>query len=117
MKQSSPLAAVTTILALAASGVTSLSTPMADPSAARSMNRQVDFKGGAGVGRLVLADGTSLDKWECKYDMVLVERIQGRPKTESGLFVPRENLPKLHLCRGELLNVNFYSHRKPSSQN
>lgn len=101
MKQSTPLAAITTILAFATSGVTSLSTPMADPSAARSTNRQVDFKGGAGVGRLVLTDGESLDKWECKYDMVLVERIQGRPKTESGLFVPRENLPKLHLCRGE----------------
>ena len=76
---------------------------MADPSTARSFNPVKDFKGGAGVGRLVLdGDGTpSLEEWSCKYDMVLVERIQGRPPAESGLFVPRDNLPKLHLCRGE----------------
>ena len=76
---------------------------MADPSTARSFAPQTDFKGGAGVGRLVLdCDGTpSLEQWSCKYDMVLVERIQGRPPADSGLFVPRENLPKLHLCRGE----------------
>ena len=76
---------------------------MADPSTARSFAPQTDFKGGAGVGRLVLdGDGTpSLEQWNCKYDMVLVERIQGRPPADSGLFVPRENLPKLHLCRGE----------------
>ena len=79
-----------------------LSTPMADPSAVRSINPGKDFKGGAGVGRLVFdgADSTPVDKWECKYDMVLVERIQGRPKTDTGLFVPQENLPRLHLCRG-----------------
>lgn len=53
-----------------------------------------------GVGRLVFdGDDTSVDKWACTYDMVLVERLQDRPKTESGLFVPRENLPTLHLCR------------------
>ena len=75
---------------------------MTDPSSARSTNPQYDFKGGAGVGRLVISDDdTPLEKWDCKYDMVLVERIQGRPKTDSGLFVPRENLPKLHVCRGE----------------
>ncbi|KAL3795964.1 hypothetical protein ACHAW5_001539 [Stephanodiscus triporus] len=74
---------------------------MADPSTARSFNPVKDFKGGAGVGRLVLdGEGTpSLEQWSCKYDMVLVERIQGRPPADSGLFVPRENLPKLHLCR------------------
>ena len=79
-----------------------LSTPMADPSAARSINPGTDFKGGAGVGRLVFDgdDSTPVDKWECKYDMVLVERLQGRPKTDTGLFVPQENLPKLHLCQG-----------------
>merc|ERR1711865_1278999 len=78
-----------------------LSIPTADHSAARSINPGTDFKGGAGVGRLVLdgEDGTSLERWSCKYDMVLVERLQGRLKTESGLFVPRDNLPKLHLCR------------------
>mmetsp|Transcript_12998 Transcript_12998/g.27616 ORF Transcript_12998/g.27616 Transcript_12998/m.27616 type:complete len:162 (+) Transcript_12998:134-619(+) len=77
-----------------------LSTPMADPSSARAINPGVDFKGGAGVGRLVFdGDDTPVDKWACKYDMVLVERLQGRPKTDSGLFVPTENLPKMHLCR------------------
>jgi co-chaperonin GroES (HSP10) len=73
---------------------------MADPSSARSINPTKDFKGGAGVGRLIFdGDGSKVEDWECKYDMVLVERIQGRPKTDSGLFVPRENLPKLHLCK------------------
>jgi hypothetical protein len=59
------------------------------------------FYGGAGVGRLVL-DGSSAEAGvaACHYDMVLVERIQGRPKTDSGLFVPDEDLPKLHLCKG-----------------
>ena len=86
--------------AVMATSSNALSTPMADPSAARSINAKTDFKGGAGVGRLVFdSDGTSVEDWECKYDMVLVERIQGRPKTDSGLFVPRENLPKLHLCK------------------
>ena len=54
------------------------------------------FYGGAGVGRFTLDDGES---WQCAYDMVLVERIQGKPKTDGGLFVPQEDLPKLHLCR------------------
>eukprot|EP00553_Chaetoceros_curvisetus_P015563 CAMPEP_0204651788 /NCGR_PEP_ID=MMETSP0718-20130828/13978_1 /ASSEMBLY_ACC=CAM_ASM_000674 /TAXON_ID=230516 /ORGANISM="Chaetoceros curvisetus" /LENGTH=132 /DNA_ID=CAMNT_0051675635 /DNA_START=1 /DNA_END=399 /DNA_ORIENTATION=- len=54
------------------------------------------FYGGAGVGRFTLDDGKS---WKCAYDMVLVERIQGKPKTQSGLFVPQEDLPKLHLCK------------------
>lgn len=76
---------------------------MADPSAARTINPGTDFKGGAGVGRLVFeGDDTPVEKWECKYDMVLVERLQDRPaNTDSGLFVPRENLPRLHLCRGK----------------
>ena len=39
--------------------------------------------------------------WKCAYEMVLVERIQGKPKTEGGLFVPTEDMPKLHLCRGK----------------
>ena len=56
------------------------------------------YYGGAGVGKFTLDDGES---WQCVYDMVLVERIQGKPKTEGGLFVPQEDLPKLHLCRGE----------------
>lgn len=57
------------------------------------------FNQGAGVGRLVLDD--TAQNSECLYDMVLVERIQGKAKTESGLFVPDEDLPKLHLCKGE----------------
>lgn len=77
-----------------------LSSPMADPSGARSIAPVTDFKGGAGVGRLVFeADDIPTEKWSCKYDMVLVERLQDRPKTDNGLFVPRDNLPTLHLCR------------------
>ena len=57
------------------------------------------FYGGAGVGRLTL---DSKD-WNCKYDMVLVERLQGKPKTETGLFLPDEDLPKLHL--GQVLSL------------
>lgn len=84
--------------------VHALSTPMADPSGARSINPNNDFKGGAGVGRLVFDndDQVPVDEWSCKYDMVLVERLEDRPSTSTdGLFVPRENLPKLHLCKGE----------------
>lgn len=55
--------------------------------------------GGGGVGRFSVDE--SADPWQCIYDMVLVERIQGKPKTESGLFVPVEELPRLHLCRGK----------------
>jgi len=55
------------------------------------------FNGGAGVGRLVLDE--KIELWKCSYDMVLVERIQGKPKTQSGLFVPQDDLPRLHLCR------------------
>lgn len=59
------------------------------------------FFGGAGVGRFTLDDGVS---WQCAYDMILVERVQGKPKTESGLFIPQEDLPKLHLCKGMFIN-------------
>lgn len=74
---------------------------MADPSAARSSMAQGEgpakkYYGGAGVGRFSLGDGT---EWKCAYDMVLVERIQGKPKTQGGLFVPQEDLPRLHLCK------------------
>lgn len=73
---------------------------MVDPSAARANmagGPARKFYGGAGVGRFTLDDGD----WECLYDMFLVERIQGKPKTQSGLFVPQEDLPTLHLCKGE----------------
>ena len=72
--------------------------------AALSSSAKPKFFGGAGVGRLNLEDVSSL-KIACLYDMVLVERIQGRPRTESGLFVPQEDLPKLHLCKGEFTYV------------
>jgi hypothetical protein len=75
---------------------------MADPSAARQASAEGQapkkFYGGAGIGRFLLDDAT---EWKCAYDMVLVERIQGKPKTAAGLYVPQEDLPKLHLCRGE----------------
>lgn len=65
-----------------------------------SSSRDVKFNGGAGVGRLIFDEkGTDIYSWQCHYDMVLVERIQGKPKLDSGLFVPQEDLPKLHLCR------------------
>jgi len=71
---------------------------LADPSSVRQTGGpKKDWKGGAGVGRLVLDD--KVDSWKCKYDMVLVERIQGKAKKESGLFVPDDDLPKLHLCK------------------
>jgi co-chaperonin GroES (HSP10) len=59
------------------------------------------YGGGAGVGRLVVDEGAAAREgaWRCHYDMVLCERIQGRPPTDSGLYVPREDLPRLHLCR------------------
>jgi co-chaperonin GroES (HSP10) len=58
------------------------------------------FYGGAGVGRLVVDElaGTE-NAWICHYDMVLCERIQGKPRKDSGLYVPQEDLPRLHLCR------------------
>lgn len=94
---------VLTIPILFAATAHALSTPMSDPSGARSINPGADFKGGAGVGRLVFdSDGTPVEAWSCTYDMVLVERLQDRsPTTDDGLFVPRENLPTLHLCKGE----------------
>ena len=61
---------------------------------------KMKFNGGAGVGRLIIDEKAGkAESWECHYDMVLVERIQGKPQTESGLYVPREDLPRLHLCR------------------
>ena len=96
---------ITVLMAMASSAVHVSALSMADPSAARSAMAEggppKKFYGGAGIGRFSLDDGT---EWKCAYDMVLVERIQGKPKTESGLFVPQEDMPRLHMCRGELLN-------------
>ena len=58
------------------------------------------YGGGAGVGRLVLDEWVAKEgAWKCHYDMVLVERIQGKPKAASGLFIPDADLPRLHICR------------------
>mmetsp|Transcript_10189 Transcript_10189/g.19643 ORF Transcript_10189/g.19643 Transcript_10189/m.19643 type:complete len:159 (-) Transcript_10189:182-658(-) len=61
---------------------------------------QKKFNGGAGVGRLVIDERAGLEgAVNCHYDMVLCERVQGKPKAESGLFIPDEDLPRLHLCK------------------
>ena len=61
---------------------------------------KVKFNGGAGVGRLVLGeDAAKENAYSCHYDMVLVERVQGAAKKESGLFVPENDLPRLHLAK------------------
>ena len=69
-------------------------------SSSTGSSKQVRYNGGAGVGKFVM-DGraSKSDVIQCHYDMVLVERIQGRPPTDSGLFVPQQDLPRLHLCR------------------
>lgn len=83
---------------------TALALSLADPSAARQAGyAPKKYYGGAGVGRLTLDEKAGQeDKWKCQYDMVLCERIQGKPPTESGLFVPQDDLPRLHLCKGKL---------------
>lgn len=76
------------LLAMMPASIISLSSP------------QVKFNGGAGVGRLVLGeDAAKENTYSCNYDMVLVERIQGAAKKESGLFVPESDLPRLHLAK------------------
>mmetsp|Transcript_31566 Transcript_31566/g.35804 ORF Transcript_31566/g.35804 Transcript_31566/m.35804 type:complete len:189 (+) Transcript_31566:162-728(+) len=76
---------------------------------------QTQYNGGAGVGRLNIDDfAGKAGTWKCHYDMVLVERIQGNSGTEGNkmkgrgtpddlaadvLFVPDDDLPRLHLCR------------------
>jgi len=77
------------LVTLLPAGTLSLSTPP-----------QVKFNRGAGVGRLVFDEKAGKENaWACHYDMVLVERIQGAPKKDSGLFVPEADLPRLHLCK------------------
>lgn len=73
-------------------------TLLATPCTSFSDQPPQKFYGGAGVGRFTLdSDEYS---WQCAYEMVLVERILAKPKTDGGLFVPTEDMPKLHLCRG-----------------
>ena len=62
------------------------------------------YNGGAGVGRLVLDELAGKEgTWNCHYDMVLVERLQKRKApqdVEDGvLYVPDDDLPRLHLCK------------------
>jgi len=71
---------------------------MAGPPGSSTKPKQ--WFGGAGVGRLNLDDNAGVENaWQCKYDMVLCERIQTKKKTQSGLFIPTEDLPRLHLCK------------------
>jgi co-chaperonin GroES (HSP10) len=60
------------------------------------------YGGGAGVGRLNLDDNTPKN-YQTHYDMVLVERLQKRKApqevAEGSLYVPDDDLPRLHLCR------------------
>lgn len=79
------------VFLLLAVGTTALS------SSSSSAAPPKKYYGGAGVGRFVVENTDKQQK--CHYDMVLTERIQGKPRTESGLFVPQADLPRLHLCR------------------
>lgn len=60
------------------------------------------YGGGGGVGRLIL-DDEKAKHVTCHYDMVLVERLQKSKSpqdvAEGSLYVPDEDLPRLHLCR------------------
>jgi len=92
IRQSSSSTTLFLLLVLAAT-LPSLTQGLAKPGGAK-------FYGGAGVGRFVIDEAAGLENaWKCHYDYVLVERIQGKPKKESGLFVPENDLPKLHLCK------------------
>jgi co-chaperonin GroES (HSP10) len=62
------------------------------------------YGGGAGVGRLILDELAGKEgTWKCHYDMVLVERLQKRKSPdqveEGALYVPDDDLPRLHLCK------------------
>mmetsp|Transcript_82436 Transcript_82436/g.123715 ORF Transcript_82436/g.123715 Transcript_82436/m.123715 type:complete len:162 (-) Transcript_82436:118-603(-) len=62
------------------------------------------YGGGGGVGRLVLDELAGKEgSWRVHYDMVLVERVQklrdASQAEEGSLFVPDDDLPRLHLCR------------------
>lgn len=86
--------ATTILLLWSSTGVCSLDLQAINSKA------KARFGGGAGVGRLVISEEIAKEgAVQCHYDMVFCERIQGRPKAESGLFIPDEDLPRLHLCR------------------
>ena len=93
---STRLIVVQLLLLLLPAIVSSLAAPSVSDKAPKK------FFGGAGVGRLNLDSKAGKENaWLSHYDMVLCERIQGRPKTKSGLFVPEADLPKLHICKGK----------------
>ncbi len=71
---------------------------------ALSSSTKPKFQGGAGVGRLVLDEQAGKENaYKCHYDMVLVERLQGKTITATGLFIPKDDLPRMHL--GRVLSV------------
>jgi len=91
---STRLVVIQLLLLLLPTIVSSLAAPSVSDKAPKK------FFGGAGVGRLNLDSKAGKENaWLSHYDMVLCERIQGRPKTKSGLFVPEADLPKLHICK------------------
>jgi len=62
------------------------------------------YGGGGGVGRFNLDQlAGEPGVWRTHYDMVLVERIQKRKAPQDvddgKLFVPDDDLPRLHLCK------------------
>lgn len=90
------------LLSVLVGTTTLISSPVV--SALSSSPNKPKFYGGAGVGRLVLDEKAGQENaWKCHYDMVLVERIQGKPTTDTGLFIPQEDLPRMHL--GKVLSV------------
>ena len=63
------------------------------------------YGGGYGIGRLVIDEEAGKEGGvQCHYVMILCERLQGTraDKNDSGdgsLYIPDEDLPRLHLCR------------------
>jgi co-chaperonin GroES (HSP10) len=89
----SVVAGLLVLLLIGVTSVSSLSTP--------SGSKAKKYYGGAGVGRLVLDEKAGAENaWRTHYDMVVCERLQVRvEERDSGLFVPQQDLPRLHLCR------------------
>lgn len=74
-----------------------LSLALSSTTTALSAAPPKKYYGGAGVGKLVIEEK---ENWQCHYDMILVERLQTKQKeNESGLYVPEDDLPRLHLCQ------------------
>lgn len=86
------IAILRAVILIISFSLTALAFPQPKPS----------YGGGAGVGRLIL-DDEKAKMYTCRYDMVLVERLQKRKAPqdveEGSLYVPDEDLPRLHLCK------------------